>query len=229
MTRRVFLVYCFGMQNILMIGPQGSGKGTQSDLLAPKLRIPHLSLGTLLRAEVAAKSGLGLAAAAYMERGDIVPPEVANKIMEDRLRRPDAAAGVIFDGYPRTAEQAAAFDGVMRSLGRSISHVIYLNISDEDAVRRISGRRVCTNTACERIYHMDSMPPKEPGKCDACGSAVGQRSDDTPDAIRRRLQIYHTDTSPLITLYQGRGLLIEVDGGKPIDEVQAAILAAIGV
>jgi adenylate kinase len=216
------------MLNILMIGPQGSGKGTQSDLLAPKLGIPHLSLGTLLRAEVAAKSELGLAAAAYMERGDIVPPEVANKIMADRLARPDAEKGVIFDGYPRTAEQADAFDAIMRSIGRSVTHVIYLNVSDELAVERISGRRVCTNTACERIYHVEALPPKgDPGHCDVCGSPIAQRSDDVPDAIRRRLQIYHKDTFPLIELYRQRGLLREMDAGRPIDEVQAAITAAV--
>ncbi len=216
------------MHVILMVGPQGSGKGTQSERLAQKLSIPHLSLGTMFRAEVASGSELGKRAAAYMERGEIVPSDVAGQVMVDRLSRPDAAQGVILDGYPRTAEQAEALDGIMASLGSGITDVVYLNISDDDAVRRISGRRVCANTACERIYHVESMPTTTTdGTCDACGAEVVQRADDTPDAIRRRLAIYHAETFPLLAMYGSRGLLREVDGAKGIEEVQGAILAAL--
>jgi adenylate kinase len=217
------------MKNILMMGPQGSGKGTQSDILAAQLGIPHLSVGTLFRLEIASGSELGQEMKAYMDRGEIVPTAVGGKVIEARIARPDAANGLLFDGYPRTAEQLDVLDGIMARLGRSITHVIHLNISDDEAIRRISGRRTCSNAACERIYHVESNPPKkDPAACDACGAVVIQRSDDVPDAIRRRLQIYHAETFPLVARYAERGLVHEIDGPCTIDEVTEKILGIVG-
>jgi adenylate kinase len=217
------------MKNIVMIGPQGSGKGTQSELLALKLNIPHISLGTLFRAEVAKKSDIGQEVAGYMARGEIVPIDVANKVITGRLSMPDAGHGVILDGYPRTLEQADALENIFRQLDRPLTHVVYLNVADEEALNRLSGRRVCSNTSCEQNYHVTLNPPKkDPAKCDACGAALIQRPDDVPDAIRRRLEIYHSETTPLISLYKGQGVLHEIDGQRPIGEVQSSVRSACG-
>jgi len=213
-----------------MIGPQGSGKGTQSDLLGLKFRIPRIGLGSLFRAEIAKASELGSQVQEYMDRGDIVPSELSDKVMAERLSKQDAINGAILDAYPRTLEQADALDNNFQSLNREITDVVYLRVSDEEAIRRLSGRRVCSNSACERNYHIQFDPPHgNPELCDKCGAKVIQRADDTPDAIKHRLSVYHMDTVPLIALYQGLGLLREVDGEKPISEVQASILKAMGL
>lgn len=218
------------MRNVVMIGPQGSGKGTQSELLALKLGVPHITTGTLFRGEIARGSELGKQLKTHMDRGELVPTEITDKVMADRLEMPDAANGAILDGFPRTLEQADTLDNIFATLNRPLTHVVYLNVTDEEALRRLTGRRVCQNNACETNYHVDFNPPKgSPDKCDKCGSAVLQRTDDTPDAIRHRLGIYHVDTVPLIALYQGLGLLREVDGSKPIGEVQQTIIAALGL
>lgn len=218
------------MRNVVMIGPQGSGKGTQSDLLARRLGIPRIGLGSLFRAEVAKGSELGAQAKGYMDRGEIVPSEIADKVMSGRLSESDAANGAILDAFPRTLEQADALENIFRSLGRELTDAIYLRISDEEAVRRLSGRRVCSNATCEHNYHLQFDPPRgNPEICDKCGAKVVQRADDVPDAIKRRLQIYHQETVPLIALYQGLNILREIDGGRPIDDVQAEICKAMGL
>jgi adenylate kinase len=216
------------MNDIVMMGPQGSGKGTQSVLLSEKIGAPHISLGTLFRAEVKAGTDIGKAIEAVMTRGDIVPSDVASEVITRRLSAPDAANGVILDGFPRTLEQADMLDNILATLGRRLAHVIYLNISDDEAVERIEGRRVCTNTACERNYHIKDQRPKVDGICDKCGSPIAQRKDDTPVAVQHRLAIYHEETMPLIALYQGLGLLREIDGHRTIDAVHADILRVIG-
>lgn len=218
------------MHNLVMIGPQGSGKGTQSELLSLKLNIPQVTLGTLFRAEIGRKSDLGLEAQGYMDRGELVPGEVGSKIMLERLSKPDAMNGAILDGFPRTLDQADSLENISKTLSRPLTDVIYLRVSDDEAIRRLSGRRVCTNTGCEQNYHLQYNPPhKSPDHCDKCGSPIAQRTDDTPDAITKRLAIYHQETVPLIELYRGQGLLREVDGEKPIGEVQTQILTAMGV
>ena len=217
------------MHNIIMIGPQGSGKGTQADLLARKLRIPHVSLGTLLRTEVANGTELGRTLSSYTDRGEIVPIEIVTEVLKKRLSASDTANGVILDGYPRTRAQEETLESIMSELGRKITDAISLNITDEEAMKRLSGRRVCANVACERNYHIEYHPTKMPGRCDECGSPVVQRKDDVPDAIKRRLEIFHAETKPLIALYAAEGVLREIDGMHMIDEVQAAIRAVFGV
>lgn len=217
------------MKIILMIGPQGSGKGTQSELLAFKLGLPHITVGTLFRTEIAKGSELGTKMKDYMDRGEIVPSDITDRVITERLSRKDAANGMILDGYPRTLEQADKLDNIMSTLGRTITDVVYLNITHAEAHHRLAGRRVCQNVACEQNYHLEMNPPtKKAGFCDKCGSVIAQRSDDTPDAIERRLHIYEVDTVPLIELYKGQGYLREMDAMKPIGDVQQHILTAIG-
>lgn len=216
------------MNDIVMLGPQGSGKGTQSSLLSEKLGMPHISLGTLFRAEVEAGTDDGKELAAIMGRGDLVPAALAERILTTRLSKGDAQNGVILDGFPRTMEQADSLDNILKNLDRKLGHVIYLNVSDDEALKRLSGRRVCTNTACERNYHLEYHPPQQPGVCDKCGSPLAQRKDDTPEAIQHRLSLYHSETAPLIALYAGSGLLREIDGQRTIDAVQADIVTAVG-
>ncbi len=216
------------MYDIVLIGPQGSGKGTQSDKLSEKLGVPHISLGTLFRAEVKEGTAVGKAIEGYISRGDIVPSDVAAEVITRRLSQPDAANGVILDGFPRTLEQADMLDNIFTKLGRKLNYALYLNVSDEEALVRLEGRRVCTSSTCERNYHIKYHPPAKPDICDRCGSALAQRKDDTPEAIKRRLAIYHTETMPLIALYQGLGVLSEIDGERTIDEVQADIRQAVG-
>ncbi len=217
------------MKNIVMIGPQGSGKGTQSDVLCRVLGVPHIAMGTLFRTEVAKKSALGQLISSYTDRGEIVPIDVASKVLTERLSAADAANGMILDGYPRTRDQANVLRGVVHDLGRELTDVLYLNITDEEAMRRLSGRRVCSNTACERNYHVEYHPPAVADMCDVCGAPLMHRKDDVPDAIKRRLEIFHTETMPLVALYRDEGVLREIDSMHTIEEVQAAIREALGV
>ncbi len=218
------------MYNIIMIGPQGSGKGTQGDKIAEKLGIPTVSLGKLFRAEIERNTGLGRDIVSYIERGDMVPDDLVDQVMSERLAEDDAAGGVIVDGFPRSTAQAEVLDEIFTKLNRQVTHVIYLEVSDAESIRRLSGRRVCSNPNCGLTYHVELNPPKkDPNFCDRCGSPLMQRQDDTPDAIKRRLELYHKETAPVVDFYAKRGILFRINGERPIGEVQAAIFSALGV
>jgi len=217
------------MNDIVLIGPQGSGKGTQSDLLAQKLGIPHISLGTLFRTEVKNGTDIGKKIQGYISRGDIVPSDIAADVLTQRLTATDARGGVVLDGYPRTLDQADMLENILAPLGRRLTRAIYLNVPDEEAILRLEGRRVCTNTACEKNYHLKYAPPAVADVCDKCGSPLKQRDDDKPDLIKHRLSIYHTETVPLIELYRGLGVLQEINAHRNIDEVHADIVKAVGL
>lgn len=214
-----------------MLGPQGSGKGTQAELLSARLGVPAISTGRLFRAEIEKKTGLGRAIAEYVERGDIVPADIVDQAISERISETDALMGFILDGFPRTVEQAEALDEMMRTnAGRQVSDAILINISDEEAVRRLSGRRVCSNKSCEASYHVEFHPPqKDPDKCDRCGSPLVQREDDTPEVIRHRLDLYHSDTEPVLNYYRERGVLREIDGEQAITNVEEAIAGVLGI
>ncbi|MDD5251950.1 MAG: adenylate kinase [Patescibacteria group bacterium] len=218
------------MYNIVMLGSQGSGKGTQADRLAAKLGTPVIPVGQTLRAEVARGTGLGQAMAGYMDRGELAPSDMVYQVVADRMSEGDTLGGVVLDGYPRTLDQAEALDEMMTKLDRQISHVIYLEISKEEAIRRMSGRRVCSNPHCELNYHIEFNPPKkDPNRCDRCGSLLEQRKDDVPEAISRRLDTFMHETAPLVEFYGKRGILTKVSGEQPIEVVEKQIAQAVGL
>jgi adenylate kinase len=215
---------------IIMLGAQGAGKGTQAERLAAKLQIPTISVGKLFRAEIEKNTGLGRAIAEYVDRGDRVPTDMVDQVMSERLTEEDTKNGFILDGYPRTHDQVSALDKILAGAGMKVSHVLYVNVSDAEALRRLSGRWVCSNLKCEANYHETFNPPKkQAGKCDVCGSDLIQRADDKPDAIRHRLELYHKDTTPLIDEYRGAGLLHEINGEQPIAKVEQDIDGIFGL
>lgn len=216
------------MPIIVMIGPQGSGKGTQADILAKRLAIPHVSMGRIFRAEIASGSELGKQIASIVASGYLVPTQVADQVLEERFSKEDLRDGVIFDGFPRNIEQVAALDALLARYEQKLDHVVYLHVSDEMLERRLAKRSVCTNPACQASYHLEFRPPREPGKCDLCGAPISQRLDDTPEVIRQRLQIYRDETSRLIDFYRHWGLLREVGGEQPVEQVAADVAKAIG-
>jgi adenylate kinase len=217
------------MYNILMLGAQGSGKGTQAEKIAAKLGIPAISVGHLFRTEIDNGTGLGDTIQEYMNRGDRVPSSIVNQLMHGRLDEEDVVGGVILDGYPRTIHQMENLDKIFSVNGRALTHVIYINVSDEESLKRLSGRWICSNTQCEANYHETFNPPRVVGVCDKCGSPLVQRADDKPDAIRHRLELYHKDTQPLIDHYRERGILHEINGEQPIAKVEEDINSALGL
>jgi len=212
--------------NVLLLGPQGSGKGTQADLLAARLGIPHVGMGSLFRQEIATGSELGQKLSLVLEKGDLVPSDVVDKVLEKRLLGEDAKKGVIFEGFPRNMDQVTALDAILATLGMSLGRVIYLNLDDKEAIKRLTGRRICSNTACGASYHLEYLQPKVAGICDKCGSALIQRQDDNPNIIEHRLAVYHSETSRLIDFYKQFDLLWEIDAAKPIAAVAEEVYRA---
>lgn len=214
------------MAVFLIIGPQGSGKGTQADLLSQRLGLPHVGMGSLFRQEVAAGSELGQKLALVLDRGDLVPGDIVDKVLEKRLSNPDAKNGVIFEGFPRNMDQVTALDAILATLGMALGRVVYLNLDDAEAVKRLMGRRICSNTACGASYHVAFRPPKVVGVCDKCGSPLIQRQDDNPNIIEHRLSVYHSETARLIDFYKQFDLLWEIDAAKPIEAVAEEVYRA---
>ncbi|HIE26963.1 TPA: adenylate kinase, partial [Candidatus Poribacteria bacterium] len=181
---------------LILLGPPGSGKGTQASLLAQKYDIPSISTGDILRQSIEAQEELGLKAKRYMDEGALVPDELVIEIVKFRITKPDCKRGFILDGFPRTVAQAEALDLILNSLGYALSAVVNIDVKDEVVIERLSGRRICR--ICQRIYHTVSLPPKTTGICDNCGGTLYQRDDDKPEAIKKRLQVYVMQTAPLI-------------------------------
>lgn len=205
---------------LVLLGVPGAGKGTQAKLLEEALRLPQISTGDIFRYNLKNQTELGLLAKSYMDRGDLVPDEVTIRMVQDRLERPDAVNGAILDGFPRNLIQAQAF-GEMTASDGGVRLAPLINLSDEEAMRRITGRRVCRT--CGAVYHIDFNPPKKEGVCDVDGGELYQRDDDKPDTVRNRLYVYYKQTSPLIGYYFAKGVLAELDGAQPIDVVQAQL------
>jgi adenylate kinase len=210
---------------VVILGPPGAGKGTQSELLAKRAGLPHVATGDLLRDAVSRGTSLGLLAKPYLERGELIPDETMVEIIRERLSKPDALRGAILDGYPRTIEQARALNRVLSEQGRTVDRVIYLRIPVEEVVRRIAQRYVCPN--CKAVYDLQTRPPQVPGRCDRCGHALTQRPDDRADVVIHRLEVYDTETAPLIDFYRRQNLMTEVDGSKGVEEVHETILRAL--
>ena len=209
---------------VIFLGPPGAGKGTQAQALASEWSVPHVATGDMLREAVAAKTPLGLEAKRHMDSGGLVPDEVVIGLVGERLAQPDAKAGVVLDGFPRTVAQAEALDALFARKGLSLDRVVYFNVSRDELLRRLTGRRVCR--ACGRTYHLVSAPPKVADKCDACGGELYQRVDDSEATVATRLDVYQKQTSPLLEYYRGRNLLAEVAGEGPVAGVAEAIRKA---
>jgi adenylate kinase len=211
--------------NLVLLGPPGSGKGTQGERLQEDFRLPYYATGDILRAAVRDESELGKAAKEYMDRGDLVPDEVIIGVITERLDEPEAADGFILDGFPRTIPQAEALDSELEKLGRALTAAILVQVTDEEIVRRLGGRRTCAKNG--HVFHVQFDPPKEPGVCDIDGSRLLVRDDDQPDVIRHRLEEYREKTEPLIDYYDSKGLLRRVDGSASPDEVGDRIRALL--
>jgi adenylate kinase len=209
---------------VIFLGPPGAGKGTQAQALAGEWGVPHVATGDMLREAVAAKTPLGLEAKRHMDSGGLVPDEVVIGLVGKRLAQPDAKAGVVLDGFPRTVAQAEALDALFARTGLSLDRVVYFNVSRDELLRRLTGRRVCR--ACGRTYHLVSAPPKVADKCDVCGGELYQRVDDREDTVATRLDVYQKQTSPLLEYYRGRKLLAEVAGEGSVAQVAEAIRKA---
>ena len=208
---------------LILLGAPGAGKGTQAEILCKKLGIPSISTGNILRAAIKDGTPTGIQAKSYIDAGKLVPDEVIIGIVNERLSRDDCAKGYILDGVPRTIAQAEALE----KAGIQFDAVVSIEISEDEILRRMSGRRVCE--ACGSSYNVEAVPPRVEGVCDNCGGKLIQRKDDTPETVRERLKVYHTETEPLVGFYAQRGLLrnVAVNGTK--EETAQAILAVLGM
>lgn len=205
--------------NLIFLGPPGAGKGTQAAMVAAKYGIPHISTGDMLRGAIAQGTEMGLAAKAYMDKGELVPDEVVIGVVRERLAQSDCAKGFILDGFPRTVVQAETLAGIV-----SIDHAILVDLDDESIVARMAGRRTCP--ACQATYHIDSLGGSQ--TCAKCGATLIQRTDDAPETVRNRLAVYHQKTQPLVDYYEGAGVLARIDGSQTIDAVFQAICRLLG-
>jgi len=202
---------------LVLIGGPGSGKGTQAEQLQVHLDLPHIATGDLFRENLNKKTDLGMLAKSYMDKGALVPDDVTEAMVEERMARSDAKKGFILDGFPRTLPQAQALTDIMNAANRCINGVIYIRVSDEEIVRRLSGRLICRN--CQTPYHVDFKPPAVEGVCDACNGELYQRDDDNPNTIRARLKTFHGQTGPVINYYRDAGILVEIDGEGEVSKV----------
>ena len=204
---------------ILLIGPQASGKGTQAQILSEKFNLPIFAAGNILRQKMAEGDELGKQIAELVNRGNMVPNELINRMMEERIKR-EGGNGYILDGYPRSLGQAKFLDGLDK-----LTHVFEISISDEEAVRRISGRRTCPK--CQTVYHIKYNPPKKEGVCDKDGAKLVVRDDEKPEIVQQRLKTYHELTEPVLEHYQKQGIYYKINGEQPIEEVSQDILAVL--
>lgn len=211
---------------IVMLGAPGAGKGTQAKMIAEKYGIPHVSTGDIFRANIKNGTALGMEAKTYMDQGRLVPDELTVKILLDRVAQPDCANGYVLDGFPRTIPQAEVLDEALQGQGEKLDWAVNVDVPDENIVRRMSGRRACLK--CGATYHIEHIPPKKEGVCDACGSELVLRDDDRPETVQNRLKVYHEQTQPLIDFYTGKGILRSVDGTKDMRDVFAAITEILG-
>jgi adenylate kinase len=211
--------------NIVLIGAQGSGKGTQAGRLAEALGIRHVASGDLFRQAISEQSELGKKAKTYIDRGDLVPDDITVEMVLNRIAQPDCAVGILFDGFPRTLAQAQALDEGLARMGRAISVAVYLSVPREVLLKRLSGRYICR--AHQHVYNIYTQPPKVPGVCDLDGSELYQRSDDKPEAIQKRLDIFFSETLRLTDYYRAQGKLEEINGDQSVEAVHQALVSQV--
>jgi len=212
---------------IIMLGAPGAGKGTQADILSQEMDLPHIASGDLFRQALEKKTEVGLLAKGHMNKGELVPDEITIKMILERINQPDCASGCLLDGFPRTLHQARVLDEALREQGKTIDKAIYIEVPNEELVKRLSGRRLCR--VCQTPYHIISSPPKTPGKCDKCGGELYQRSDDREETVKDRLNIFFAQTFPILDYYKKRNKLIRVNGNLGMQGVAREIISALKV
>jgi len=210
------------------LGGPGSGKGTQAKMLTGKLGIPQISTGDIFRAAVKEGTPMGLKAKEYMEKGELVPDDVVIGVVEERLTKPDLDKGYMLDGFPRTVPQAESLDKILTAQSKEIDHAVLVDVPNEELIKRLTGRRTCKNSDCGKMYHIMFNLPKKEGICDACGSELYQRADDSEATIRERLTVYDNQTAPLIDYYEKKSVLRKIKGVGPIEEIYASIEKVLG-
>ena len=213
--------------DVILLGPPGAGKGTQALAIEQQIGLTHISSGDLFRAAIKQGTPLGVQVQSFMNRGELVPDELVIRMIVERIRCVDCDDGVLFDGFPRTATQAVALDSVLAEHGRQIDYVLFLDVPSEVLLRRMAGREICAG--CGAIHNTYYFPSRRPGVCDACGGGLYQRSDDTFETARHRLEVYFAQTLPLIDYYRRAGKLVALDGQRDIGQVTEMMLEALGV
>ena len=211
--------------HIIVLGAPGAGKGTQADILSQEMNLPHIASGDLFRQALEERTEVGLLAKSYMEKGELVPDEVTIKMILERINQPDCISGCLLDGFPRTSHQAEVLDEVLKEQGKTIDKAIYVEVPNEELVKRLSERRLCR--VCQTPYHIISSPPKAPEKCDKCGGELYQRSDDREGTVKDRLGVFFAQTVPILDYYKKQGKLISVNGNLGIQGVAREIISAL--
>ncbi|MEV8318822.1 adenylate kinase [Streptomyces sp. NPDC059900] len=211
---------------IVLVGPPGAGKGTQAAFLAKNLQIPHISTGDLFRANISQGTELGKRAKAYMDDGNLVPDEVTIGMAKDRMEQPDAENGFLLDGFPRNVSQAEALDESLKADGQKLDAVLDLEVPEDEVVKRIAGRRICRNDS-SHVFHVTYSKPKAEGVCDVCGGELYQRGDDKEETVRKRLDVYHRETEPIIDHYKAQGLVVTISALGKVDEVTKRAMDAL--
>ncbi len=215
-----------GATHVIVMGPQGAGKGTQAAVVAPRLGLAHVATGDLFREVMASDTDLGKEVRSYYDRGALVPDDLTIRMLMERvddvLQGDPNLRGMLLDGFPRNQVQAEALDAALRDRGDRLAAVVHVDVPREILMDRLTGRLICPS--CGATYHRVFNPPKNEGVCDVCGSQLTQRSDDTPEAVERRLSIYYEQTAPVLAYYRNADLLIDIDGDRPIDEVSSSII-----
>ena len=211
---------------IIFLGAPGAGKGTQAARVAQEMKLVHIATGDLFRQAQEQGTELAIEAKSYMEKGKLVPDEITIEMVLERISVPDCESGVIFDGFPRNLKQAEALDKALAEQGKAIDKVVYIKVSEEELLRRLSGRWICRQ--CQAPYHVVNSPPKVWGKCDQCGGELYQRPDDTVETVKKRLEVYFAETAPLIDYYTQAGKLLEVNGEGSVDDIERRIIEALG-
>ncbi|QCX33857.1 adenylate kinase [Caloramator sp. E03] len=212
--------------NIVLLGPPGAGKGTQAKQIAEKFNIPHISTGDIFRKNIKEKTPLGITAKEYIDKGYLVPDEITIAIVEDRLKQDDCLDGFLLDGFPRTIEQADALDSVLLSINKKLEYVIDIQVSEDELIKRLTGRRICT--ACGASYHIIFNPPKQEGICDICNAKLVQRPDDSIETVKNRLDVYKKQTEPLINYYKDKQIYYGINGQQDIQKVFSDICSVLG-
>ncbi|MDQ0930404.1 adenylate kinase [Streptomyces turgidiscabies] len=211
---------------IVLVGPPGAGKGTQAAFLAKNLSIPHISTGDLFRANISKQTELGKLAKSYMDAGNLVPDEVTIAMAKDRMEQSDAVNGFLLDGFPRNVSQAEALDEMLKAESMKLDAVLDLEVPEDEVVKRIAGRRICRNDSAH-VFHVTYQAPKTAGVCDTCGGELYQRDDDSEETVRKRLEVYHTQTEPIIDYYKTQGLVVTISALGKVDEVTARSMGAL--